>query len=129
MLGAKLPPIAGERPPYLPPQGFMELKDRRRARASSREGIWGRSAAEGFSKVSLNTEGVLSFTGGRRNFRSKGRTGFVPMPLIYVEYGRNHEFEVRKRGEIQTGCTHFYNNDVVLAKITPAYFLLTHISI
>ena len=51
------------------------------------------------------------------------------MPLIYAEYGRNHEFEVRKWGEIKTGCTHFYDNDVVLAKITPAYFLLTHISI
>lgn len=54
--------------------------------------------------------------------------GFVPMPLIYAEYGKNHEFEVRKWGEIKTGFTHFYDKDVVLAKITPAYFSLTHIS-
>jgi type I restriction enzyme S subunit len=47
--------------------------------------------------------------------------GFVPMSLICAEYGKSHKFEERKWGEIKKGFTHFQDNDVVLAKITPCF--------
>ena len=46
---------------------------------------------------------------------------FVPMPLIFADYGTVHKYEERKWGEIKKGFTHFAENDVVLAKITPCY--------
>lgn len=48
-------------------------------------------------------------------------SGFVPMPLIYAEYGKNHQYEIRKWGEIKKGYTHFANGDIGLAKITPCF--------
>lgn len=57
---------------FLTNQIFVEPKDRLRARASSREGIWRQSAAEGFPKVSLNNENVLSITGGEETTEVKG---------------------------------------------------------
>lgn len=47
--------------------------------------------------------------------------GFVPMPLIFSEYGWDHKFEIRKWGEIKKGHTHFKDDDVGLAKITPCF--------
>lgn len=46
---------------------------------------------------------------------------FIPMPLIFAEYGKKHSYEERKWGEIKKGFTHFAENDVVLAKITPCF--------
>jgi type I restriction enzyme, S subunit len=46
---------------------------------------------------------------------------FVPMALIPDEYGRQVKHEVRLWKEIKKGYTHFQNNDVVLAKISPCF--------
>lgn len=46
---------------------------------------------------------------------------FVPMPLIFAEYGRAHQHEVRSWSEIKKGFTHFAEGDVGLAKITPCF--------
>ncbi len=46
---------------------------------------------------------------------------FAPMTLISERYGEPPEFEIRKWGEIKTGYTHFAENDVVFAKITPCF--------
>lgn len=46
---------------------------------------------------------------------------FVPMPLIFAEYGKSHDFEERKWSDIKKGFTHFAEEDVVLAKITPCF--------
>jgi len=47
--------------------------------------------------------------------------GFIPMPLISQLYGVKPSFEVRKWKNIKIGFTHFANNDVVVAKITPCF--------
>ena len=46
---------------------------------------------------------------------------FVPMSLVAAEYGVSHGHEIRPWGEIKKGYTHFANNDVGLAKITPCF--------
>jgi type I restriction enzyme S subunit len=46
---------------------------------------------------------------------------FVPMPLIFAEYGRANQQEVRPWSEIKKGFTHFAEGDVGLAKITPCF--------
>jgi len=46
---------------------------------------------------------------------------FVPMTLVAAEYGVKHGHEIRPWGEIKKGYTHFANEDVGLAKITPCF--------
>lgn len=57
----------------------------------------------------------------RNTFEDDKDAGFVPMPLILAEYGAHHKFENRKWSEIKKGYTHFADNDVALAKITPCF--------
>lgn len=47
--------------------------------------------------------------------------GFIPMPMVSQLIGVKPTYEVRKWGAIKTGFTHFANNDVVVAKITPCF--------
>jgi len=47
--------------------------------------------------------------------------GFVPMPRIQAKYGEIHTFETRIWKDIKKGYTHFGNNDIGLAKITPCF--------
>lgn len=47
--------------------------------------------------------------------------GFIPMPMVSQLFGIKPTYEVRKWGAIKTGFTHFANNDVVVAKITPCF--------
>ena len=46
---------------------------------------------------------------------------FVPMALIQDGYTNEFTFEQRKWGEIKKGFTHFAENDVGFAKITPCF--------
>ncbi|MDO8873189.1 MAG: restriction endonuclease subunit S [Methanoregula sp.] len=46
---------------------------------------------------------------------------FIPMTLIPVGYKKPAQQEIKKWGEIKTGFTHFADNDVVMAKITPCF--------
>ncbi|MFU8844834.1 MAG: restriction endonuclease subunit S [Bacteroidales bacterium] len=46
---------------------------------------------------------------------------FIPMKMVSEEYGINPMFEDRKWKEIKRGFTHFANDDVVIAKITPCF--------
>lgn len=46
---------------------------------------------------------------------------FVPMTLVAAEYGVKHGHEIRPWGEIKKGYTHFAEEDVGLAKITPCF--------
>lgn len=57
----------------------------------------------------------------RNTFDDDRDTGFVPMPLIFSEYGSIHKFQTRKWSEIKKGYTHFADGDVALAKITPCF--------
>ena len=46
---------------------------------------------------------------------------FVPMPMISTDYGVASKHEVRRWGDIKKGYTHFAEDDVGLAKITPCF--------
>lgn len=46
---------------------------------------------------------------------------FVPMKMISEDYSGRHEYEVRAWGDIKRGYTHFGENDVGMAKITPCF--------
>ena len=48
-------------------------------------------------------------------------TGFISMTLLSSGYGSSHRFEPRKWKNIKNGFTHFANNDIVIAKITPCF--------
>jgi type I restriction enzyme, S subunit len=48
-------------------------------------------------------------------------SSFVPMQLISEKYGIPVEHEVKQWSEIKSGFTHFQEDDVVLAKITPCF--------
>ena len=57
----------------------------------------------------------------RNNAEDATAASFIPMSLIFAEYGRVHQHEVRQWGEIKKGFTHFAEGDVGLAKITPCF--------
>lgn len=57
----------------------------------------------------------------RNKAEDKVDAGFIPMPLISAEYGTTPSFQIRKWQEIKNGFTHFCNNDVGVAKITPCF--------
>lgn len=48
-------------------------------------------------------------------------TSFVPMKLINDGFDNKHSFESKKWKEIKSGFTHFAENDIVVAKITPCF--------
>lgn len=47
--------------------------------------------------------------------------GFMPMPLLEAGYKNKHTYEEREWKSVKSGFTHFANNDVVVAKITPCF--------
>lgn len=47
--------------------------------------------------------------------------GFIPMALISDGFQNKHTFNARKWSEIKQGFTHFANNDIGVAKITPCF--------
>ena len=46
---------------------------------------------------------------------------FIPMPLISEGYANSHTAETRKWKDIKSGFTHFSENDIGIAKITPCF--------
>lgn len=46
---------------------------------------------------------------------------FVPMPCVSTRFDGTHEQEIKKWVEVKKGYTHFANNDIALAKITPCF--------
>lgn len=65
--------------------------------------------------------GDISQINPRNYIDDDKEVGFCPMPLIFSEYGKDVEFETRKWKKIKSGFTHFADNDVVVAKITPCF--------
>ena len=76
------------------------------------------SIPQGWEWVRLGNIGEIN---PRNTFDDDTDTGFVPMPLIFSEYGSIHKFQTRKWSEIKKGYTHFADGDVALAKITPCF--------
>ena len=48
-------------------------------------------------------------------------TSFIPMTLIDAGYSNSHTYEIKKWKEIKNGFTHFKENDIGIAKITPCF--------
>ena len=63
----------------------------------------------------------LGEIGPRNDLVDQLETAFVPMQCISEKYGALVQYELRQWKEIKTGFTHFQENDVVLAKITPCF--------
>ncbi len=57
----------------------------------------------------------------RNYLEDETEVSFVPMTLISADYSINPSFETRKWKEVKSGFTHFKEDDVVLAKITPCF--------
>jgi type I restriction enzyme, S subunit len=57
----------------------------------------------------------------RNEADDSAEASFVPMEAISEKYGVPVQHEVRPWGEIKSGFTHFREEDVVLAKITPCF--------
>lgn len=49
------------------------------------------------------------------------QVSFIPMALVDDGYRNNHTYEIKKWGEIKKGFTHFANEDIGIAKITPCF--------
>ena len=48
-------------------------------------------------------------------------SGFIPMPCVMDGFRNRHSFEIRKWKDIKSGFTHFSNDDIGVAKITPCF--------
>jgi type I restriction enzyme, S subunit len=76
-------------------------------------------------KLPLNWKWTRLFDIGLINPRNKAKDGmaasFIPMTLISETYSIPLSSERRLWGEIKSGFTHFAEEDVVLAKITPCF--------
>jgi type I restriction enzyme S subunit len=57
----------------------------------------------------------------RNDVDGNAEVSFVPMSMIFAEYGKPSQHEVRPWAEIKSGFTHFAEGDVGLAKITPCF--------
>ncbi|MFG6595415.1 restriction endonuclease subunit S [Sulfitobacter sp. 1A13368] len=63
----------------------------------------------------------LGFISPRNEADDNAEASFVPMPMIFAEYGVSNDHEARNWGEIKKGYTHFAEGDIGLAKITPCF--------
>ncbi len=57
----------------------------------------------------------------RNDVEGSTKVSFVPMNLISARYSDIVKSETRLWSEVKTGFTHFSENDVVMAKITPCF--------
>ena len=57
----------------------------------------------------------------RNSIQDDIEVSFIPMPLIQEGYTNNHTSEIRLWKKVKTGYTHFAENDIAIAKITPCF--------
>jgi type I restriction enzyme S subunit len=72
----------------------------------------------GWSWTTLEQIGIIN---PQNDSEDNAEASFVPMRMIYTEYRKPSEHEIRPWGEIRKGFTHFADGDVGLAKITPCF--------
>jgi len=63
---------------------------------------------------------ICTINPSRANRQDNDRVSFVPMAAV-SEDGYIENFETRSYAEVKNGYTYFYNNDVIIAKITPCF--------
>ncbi len=73
---------------------------------------------KGWEWVRLGDIGLIN---PRNDIPDNLNVSFIPMALISENYGVMATSEIRTWGEIKKGFTHFANDDVGLAKITPCF--------
>ncbi|MCS6267909.1 MAG: restriction endonuclease subunit S [Vampirovibrio sp.] len=65
--------------------------------------------------------GEVSFINPKNTCDDSVEFSFIPMNLVSKKFNEHPSFEKRLWKDIKKGFTHFANNDVVLAKITPCF--------
>ena len=65
--------------------------------------------------------GSLFTINPRNNIADDTVVGFMPMPLLKDGFNSGHTYETKLWKDVKSGFTHFANNDVVIAKITPCF--------
>ena len=65
--------------------------------------------------------GLLFTINPRNNIADDTVVGFMPMPLLKAGFHSGHTYETKLWKDVKFGFTHFANNDVVIAKITPCF--------
>ena len=65
--------------------------------------------------------GSLFTINPRNNISDDTVVGFMPMPLLKDGFHSGHTYETKLWKDVKSGFTHFANNDVVIAKITPCF--------
>ena len=69
----------------------------------------------------LSTIGELVKFNPKNKVEDHVDAGFIPMSQVPTEYGEPVKVEQKKWGDIKKGYSHFQNDDVILAKITPCF--------
>lgn len=66
--------------------------------------------------------GELCEIAPKNNIPDDTQVGFMPMPLLAAgAFSNQTSFEIRSWGQVKKGFTHFQNDDIVIAKITPCF--------
>ena len=65
--------------------------------------------------------GTICIINPRNNISDDLEVSFIPMPLISEEYANTHTYEIRTWKNVKSGFTHFAENDIGIAKITPCF--------
>lgn len=65
--------------------------------------------------------GSLFTINPRNNISDDTVVGFMPMPLLKDGFSDSHTYEKKVWKDVKSGFTHFANNDIVIAKITPCF--------
>jgi len=65
--------------------------------------------------------GETGFINPRNHIDDNLDVSFTPMPLVSAKFGIKPQFEIRKWSEVKKGFTHFAENDIAIAKITPCF--------
>ena len=65
--------------------------------------------------------GSVCIINPRNNLSDNLEISFIPMPLIPEGYANTHSYEIRTWNKVKSGFTHFAENDIGIAKITPCF--------
>ena len=65
--------------------------------------------------------GTICIINPRNSIADDLDVSFIPMPMISEGYANTHTYEVRNWNNVKSGFTHFAENDIGIAKITPCF--------
>ena len=65
--------------------------------------------------------GTVCILNPRNELTDDMEVSFIPMTFVSDGFANNHKKEIRKWQSVKSGFTHFQENDVGIAKITPCF--------